>query len=195
MQTGNIIIQNTNTAREKNTFHAMHTCNLIWTRFVIIPFTCFIIIVFSVKGEINFETDFHSKIYSGISLRLKNGEYYIADTPGAVPANDVSMHPAVDDVVTGVEDIPLSVQKISEILSQDNVDVVLPLVDSGLYNGLEKPFKVQRFVRIQTFSPTTLNLRPTNQKRIEALKKHIAGDTKRRKLVEEEHKKNDNENN
>ena len=195
MQTGNIIIQNTNTAREKNTFHAMHTCNPIWTRFLIIPFACFIIIVFSVNGEINFETDFHSKIYSGISLRLKNGEYYIADTPGAVPANDVSMHPAVDDVVTGVEDIPLSVQKISEILSQDNVDVVLPLIDSGLYNGLEKPFKVQRFVRIQTFSPTTLNLRPTNQKRIEALKKHIAGDTKRRKLVEEEHKKNDNENN
>ena len=50
LQTGNIIIQNTNTAREKNTFHAMHTCNPIWTRFLIIPFACFIIIVFSVKG-------------------------------------------------------------------------------------------------------------------------------------------------
>eukprot|EP00943_MAST-04B_sp_MAST-4B-sp1_P003247 g3247.t1 len=155
----------------------------------------FLFIINTTSGKLNFETDFQSKIYSGISLNLKHGQYYIADTPGAIPANDVSLHPAVDDILTGVEDIPLSVQTISEILSQDDVDVVLPLVDGGLYNGLNKPLKVERFVRIQTFSPTILNLRPTNKKRIEALQKHIRDDSKRKKLVEEEHKKNDNENN
>ena len=133
----------------------------------------FLFIINTTSGKLNFETDFQSKIYSGISLNLKHGQYYIADTPGAIPANDVSLHPAVDDILTGVEDIPLSVQTISEILSQDDVDVVLPLVDGGLYNGLNKPLKVERFVRIQTFSPTTLNLRPTNKKRIEALQKHL----------------------
>ena len=118
----------------------------------------------------------------------------MADTPGAVPANDVALHAAVSDILTGVEDIPLSVQTISEILSRNHVDVVLPLVDSGLYNGLDKPFEVKRFVRIQTFSPTLINVRPTNPKRIEALKKHITDDSNRKKLVEEEHKANDNAN-
>ena len=148
-----------------------------------------------VDGEINFETDFSTKIYSGLSLTLKSGQYHVADTPGAVPANDVAMHAAASDILTGVEDIPLSVQTLSELFSQDHIDVVLPLVDSGLYNGLDKPFEVKRFVRIQTFSPTLINVRPTNPKRIEALKKHIADDSNRKKLVEEEHKASDNMNN
>ena len=135
--------------------------------------------------------DVSVKIFTGLALRIEDGHFYIADTPGAIPAHDVGMHAAVGDMLTGVDDIPLTMQAVSNILERDHAYAVLPLIEGGLYSPHNRTFTVRGFVKIQTFFPSILNVRPTSPSRAAGLEKAHKDELKQRRLAEDEHKRRD----
>ena len=150
--------------------------------------------VLSVQGVIDTSTDVTVNVFSGLALRIEDGAFFIADTPGAIPGTDLGLHAAVGDKVVGVDDIPLSMESLSSILSRDNAHAVLPLVEGGLYSPHNTTFKVRGFVKIQTFAASSLNIRPTNEKRRVGIEKEHEKELKHRRAVEEEHKRLDAKN-
>ena len=154
----------------------------------------FLSIVLKARGIIDSSADVTVKVFSGLALRIEDGSFFVADTPGAIPGSDLGLHAAVGDKVTGVDDIPLSMESLSSILSRDNAYAVLPLVEGGLYSPHNTTFKVRGFVKIQTFSATSLNIRPTNDKRRLGIEKEHEKELKHRRVVEEEHKRLDAKN-
>jgi hypothetical protein len=122
-----------------------------------------------------------------LHLRMVNNTYVLAS--GVLMTNSSSADileskvPAVGDIITAIDGSPLATHSLSTLLNQIGTTSILPIIDStenyevepsywssNNGNTVDPGWKIRGFVRIETFMPAKIELKPGFPARVNAFK-------------------------
>ena len=126
-------------------------------------------------------TTFHAPLPSNLHLRLINNTFVLASSATATSTNtnyinggSDSFLPSAGDVLVRVDGNPLSTRSLASILEQIGTTAILPIIDTtqtsllaSSADSVDPGWRVRGFVKIETFAPKMMELKPGWPSRIQ----------------------------